>query len=79
MATCVLDNIANQFAVGTGEKDGKEAAVAPVQKKDDKSEPVLIAPATQGKMWETSDILLAGIVLTMIILSCAVLVYVARR
>ncbi|MBZ5493261.1 MAG: hypothetical protein LAO76_20270 [Acidobacteriia bacterium] len=79
MATCVFDEIESKLEAGTGEKDGKKEALTSSVNKNEKDAPSPTASTPQGKTWEPSDLLLAGIVVAIVILSCTALVYAARH
>jgi len=79
MATCVFDEIESKLEAGTGDKDSKQETLAASENKSEKNAPPPIASVPQGKTWEPNDLLLAGIVLAIVILSCTALVYAARH
>jgi hypothetical protein len=79
MATCVFDDIESKLEARTGDKDGKQENLPASENKSEKDAPLSTASAPQGKSWEPSDFLLAGIVVAIVILSCTALVYAARH
>lgn len=79
MATCVLDELESKLEAGTGEKDDKQETLTAAENKSEKDAPVPTVSAPQGKTWEPKDLLLAGIVVAILILSCTALVYAARH
>jgi len=79
MATCVFDEIESKLETSIGEKDGAKETLTASEDKSEKDAPSPTALVANGKTWEPKDLLLAGIVVAILILSCTALVYAARH
>ena len=79
MAACVVEEIAERLEVEERlKKERQRDAVRPVGHQDTETAavPISAAPTTS---WDANQLLLAGIVLAIVILSCTALVYAARH
>jgi hypothetical protein len=74
MSDCVLEDIATEFEIGKNLKENEKTSVKPMEAKCGNGSVPSLAPT-----WEIDQLLMAGIVVAIVILSCTALVYVARH
>jgi hypothetical protein len=79
MAACVVEEIAERLEVEERLKKERQKDAVRAEEHQDTGAAVMPASAAPATSWDANQLLLAGIVLAIVILSCTALVYAARH